>query len=87
VQKGRFRPAKALALSFGATLPWPEGLPRLPLLPEDPRALAFATGEGVAWEGEDTPLALVVLRTPSGDFPLDFGKAKGGILRPVGMGL
>lgn len=55
VQKGRFLPARALALAFGATLPWPEGLPRLALTPEDPRALAFATGEGVAWEGRTTP--------------------------------
>ena len=86
VQKGRFLPARALALAFGATLPWPEGLPRLALTPEDPRALAFATGEGVAWEGEDHPLALVVLKTAAGEFPLDFGKAKRGVLRPVGMG-
>ncbi|WP_244362616.1 16S rRNA (cytosine(1407)-C(5))-methyltransferase RsmF [Thermus brockianus] len=85
-QKGRFRPAKALALAFGATLPWPR-LPRFALAPEDPRALAFATGEGVAWEGEDCALALVVLRTEVGEFPLDFGKAKGGVLRPVGLGL
>ena len=87
VQKGRFLPARALALAFGATLPWPEGLPRLALTPEDPRALAFATGEGVAWEGEDHPLALVVLKTAAGEFPLDFGKAKRGVLRPVGVGL
>lgn len=87
VQKGRLLPSRALALAFGATLPWPEGLPRLALLPEDPRALAFATGEGVAWEGEDLPLALVVLRTAVGEFPLDFGKAKRGVLRPLGMGL
>ena len=87
VQKGRFLPARALALAFGATLPWPGGLPRLALTPEDPRALAFATGEGVAWEGEDHPLALVVLKTAAGEFPLDFGKAKRGVLRPVGMGL
>ena len=87
MQKGRFLPARALALAFGATLPWPEGLPRLALTPEDPRALAFATGEGVAWEVEDHPLALVVLKTAAGEFPLDFGKAKRGVLRPVGMGL
>ncbi|MCS7217998.1 MAG: RsmF rRNA methyltransferase first C-terminal domain-containing protein [Thermus sp.] len=86
VQKGRFRPAKALALAFGATLPWPK-LPQVALGPEDPRALALATGEGVAWEGEDMPLALAVLKTPVGDFPLDFAKAKGGVLRPVGMAL
>ena len=85
-QKGRFLPAKALALSFGATLPWPR-MPRLELHPEDPRALAFATGEGVAFAGEDLPLALVVLRTEVGAFPLDFGKAKRGVLRPVGVGL
>jgi len=85
-QKGRFLPAKALALAFGATLPWPR-MPRLELHPEDPRALAFATGEGVAFEGEDLPLALVVLRTEVGAFPLDFGKAKRGVLRPVGVGL
>ncbi|TFU27200.1 16S rRNA (cytosine(1407)-C(5))-methyltransferase RsmF [Thermus tengchongensis] len=86
VQKGRFRPAKALALAFGATLPWPK-LPQVFLLPEDPRALAFATGEGVGWEGEDLSLALVALQTPLGAFPLDFGKAKAGVLRPVGLGL
>lgn len=86
VQKGRFRPGKALALAFGAGLPWPK-LPQVPLLPEDPRALALATGEGVGWEGEDLPLALVVLQTPFGEFPLDFGKAKAGVLRPVGLGL
>ncbi|WP_018110558.1 16S rRNA (cytosine(1407)-C(5))-methyltransferase RsmF [Thermus igniterrae] len=86
VQKGRFRPSRALALAFGASLPWPV-LPRLALLPEDPRALRFATGEGVEWPGEDLALALVVLRTPVGDFPLDFGKAKRGVLRPVGVGL
>jgi hypothetical protein len=85
VQKGRFRPSRALALAFGASLPWPN-LPRLALLPEDPRALRFATGEGVEWPGED-PLALVVLRTAVGEFPLDFGKAKRGVLRPVGVGL
>ncbi|KHG64483.1 rRNA methyltransferase [Thermus sp. 2.9] len=85
-QKGRFRPAKALALAFGATLPWPR-LPRLALAPEDPRALAFATGEEVGWEGGDVALALVVLRTGVGEFPLDFGKAKGGVLRPVGVRL
>jgi hypothetical protein len=62
-------------------------MPRLELYPEDPRALAFATGEGVAFEGEDLPLALVVLRTGVGAFPLDFGKAKRGVLRPVGVGL
>ncbi|GLV49149.1 hypothetical protein TJA_22510 [Thermus sp. LT1-2-5] len=78
--------AKALALAFGATLPWP-GLPRLALAPEDPRALSFATGEGVRWEGEDVALALVVLRTGVGELPLDFGKAKGGVLRPVGVRL
>ncbi|WP_298628706.1 16S rRNA (cytosine(1407)-C(5))-methyltransferase RsmF [uncultured Thermus sp.] len=86
VQKGRFRPAKALALAFGATLPWPR-LPEVALSAEDPRALALATGEGVAWEGEDIPLALVVLKTEVGSFPLDFGKAKAGVLRPVGVGL
>jgi 16S rRNA C967 or C1407 C5-methylase (RsmB/RsmF family)/NOL1/NOP2/fmu family ribosome biogenesis protein len=85
-QKGRFLPAKALALAFGATMPWPR-MPRLELDPEDPRALAFATGEGVVFEGEDLPLALVGLRTEVGFFPLDFGKRKRGVLRPVGMGL
>ena len=85
-QKGRFLPAKALALAFGATLPWPR-MPRLELYPEDPRALAFATGEGVAFEEEDLPLALVGLRTQVGFFPLDFGKRKRGVLRPVGVGL
>ncbi|RTG91836.1 16S rRNA (cytosine(1407)-C(5))-methyltransferase RsmF [Thermus scotoductus] len=86
VQKGRFRPAKALALAFGASLPWSR-LPRVAFPPEDPRALALATGAGVAWEGEDLPLALLVLRTEVGEFPLDFGKAKAGVLRPVGVGL
>ncbi len=85
-QKGRFLPAKALALAFGASLPWPR-LPLFPLAPEDPRALRLALGEGVAWGGEDTPLGLIVLRTSLGDFPLDFGKAKGGVLRPVGLPL
>ncbi len=84
VQKGRFRPAKALA--FGATLPWPH-LPEVALVPEDPRSLALTTGEGVAWEGEDIPLALVVLKTEVGRFPLAFGKAKAGVLRSVGVGL
>ena len=43
--------------------------------------------QGVAFAGEYLPLALVVLRTEVGAFPLDFGKAKRGVLRPVGVGL
>jgi NOL1/NOP2/sun family putative RNA methylase len=86
VQKGRFLPAKALALAFGASLPWPR-LPLFSLVPEDPRALRLALGEGVGWEGKDEPLGLIVLETERGRFPLDFGKAKGGVLRPTGLGL
>ncbi len=85
VQKGRFRPAKALALALGVSLPWPRGIPAFVLEAQDPRALPLAQGDGVEWEGEGE--GLILLRTPWGDFPLDFGKAKAGVLRPMGLGL
>ena len=72
-QKGRFVPAKMLALALRAE----EAGPRFELPPEDPRALAFATGAPVPAEGA----AGWYLVTTAG-FPLGFGLLKGGVLRP-----
>ncbi len=72
-KKGRFVPARALALAIRAE----DAGPRVELAPEDPRALAFATGAPVAAEGEPG----WNLVTTAG-FPLGFGLLKGGVLRP-----
>ena len=72
-QKGRFVPASMLAHALSAE----EAGPRLELPPDDPRALAFATGQPVAAEGEP---GWHLVTTAS--FPLGFGLLKGGVLRP-----
>ncbi len=72
-RKGRFVPASMLAHALKAE----EAGPVLDLPPEDPRALAFATGRPVEARGE--PGWHLVT---TGGFPLGFGLLKGGVLRP-----
>ena len=73
-KKGRFVPSSMLAHSLRAG----EAGPAIELPPEDPRALAFATGEPVAVEEGGSGWRLVT----TGGFPLGFGLLKSGVLRP-----
>ncbi|RIH92989.1 16S rRNA (cytosine(1407)-C(5))-methyltransferase RsmF [Meiothermus granaticius] len=79
---GRFLPAKSLAHALRPA----EVGPVVRLGAEDPRALKFALGEPVEAEGEPG-WALAALQTEVGEFPLGWGKLKGGILRPGKTGL
>jgi len=72
-RKGRFVPSSMLAHALKVE----EAGPVLELSPEDPRALAFATGRPVEAQGE--PGWHLVT---TGGFPLGFGLLKGGVLRP-----
>ncbi|MGQ9510987.1 MAG: 16S rRNA (cytosine(1407)-C(5))-methyltransferase RsmF [Thermaceae bacterium] len=77
IQKGRFIPARPLAL---ALRPEEVLLPRLEFLPGDPRALAFALFEPVE-VGDRDGFYLAVLKTEAGAFPLGFAKVKRGVAR------
>lgn len=79
---GRFLPAKSLAHFLKPE----EVANRVGLEVGDARAMKFAQGEPVEAGGEEG-WALTVLKTEAGDFPLGWGKLKGGILRPGKTGL
>jgi NOL1/NOP2/sun family putative RNA methylase len=82
VQAGRLLPGKPLAHFLGAE----QVGPRAELEAHDPRALKFAQGDLVEFDGPDGTV-WVGLKTQAGTFGLGWGKLKGGILRPGRIGL
>lgn len=82
VQAGRLLPGKPLAHFLQAG----EVSPVVELEALDPRALKFALGEPVGFDGLEATV-WVGLKTPLGTYGLGWGRLKGGILRPGRTGL